>query len=179
MAAQGYCKCKHCRKFFKPHRRNAHHQRFCSKPECRAASKRESQRKWRRKNPDYFRGGEHVARVQAWRRAHPGYWRASPDRPPPVPPDALQELLITQGFDPQGVIEFRTCLFREISQPLQEIIEAQSYLLQGVICMVTGDPLQDVMDGITAACYERGRRMKGPVSWGSRPGMHAKRGDTS
>jgi hypothetical protein len=32
-----------------------------------------TQRRWRRNNPDYFRGPLHVARVQHWRKNHPGW----------------------------------------------------------------------------------------------------------
>ena len=69
--------CRHCAERFIADARNAHHQRYCSAPACKAASKRASQAKWLAKpeNRDYHRGPEAVARVQAWRRAHPGYSR--------------------------------------------------------------------------------------------------------
>lgn len=60
--------CQHCKKKFIPDPRNAHHQKYCSKPECRYASKRNSYQKWRAKNPDWFRGHDNVLRVQVWRR---------------------------------------------------------------------------------------------------------------
>ena len=75
MSTEGLRKCCHCGVWFKPHARNAYHQRFCVKPECQAASKRASQQKWCRKNPGYFHGDAHLKRVQAWRRKHPGYWK--------------------------------------------------------------------------------------------------------
>jgi hypothetical protein len=81
--------CKHCRKFFFPDYRNLRHQKYCSKPACRKASRAASQRHWSRKpeNRDHFRGPLNVDRVRAWRETHPGYWRriSSPD------PSALQE----------------------------------------------------------------------------------------
>ena len=69
-------KCRCCRKFFTPDYRNVHHQAFCTAPDCRRASKAKSQRRWLAKsaNRDYFRGADHVERVQQWRKAHPGYW---------------------------------------------------------------------------------------------------------
>ena len=69
--------CLFCREMFRADRRNARHQKYCSEPACRKASKAASQRAWLAKseNQDYFRGPENVARVQAWRAAHPGYWR--------------------------------------------------------------------------------------------------------
>ena len=58
-------KCRHCRELFRPDPRNVHHQRYCSKSECRRASKAA--------NRDHFRGVANLERVRAWRAAHPGY----------------------------------------------------------------------------------------------------------
>ena len=79
MAGGDRRKCKCCLKLFRPdpRNRNRHHQRYCSVPACRAASKAASQARWLTKpeNQGYFRGPVNVARVQAWRSRHPGYWR--------------------------------------------------------------------------------------------------------
>ncbi len=55
-------KCKHCQTFFAPDPRSARRQRYCSKPECRQASKAASQHRWLHKpgNRDYFTGPTHV-----------------------------------------------------------------------------------------------------------------------
>ena len=73
MKQQKKIKCRHCGTFFYPNPRNIKNQHYCSKPDCRKASKVASQQKWVLKNPDYFRSRENVARVQAWRKKHPGY----------------------------------------------------------------------------------------------------------
>ena len=39
-------KCLHCRQFFRPDPRNIKKQKYCSRPECRKASKAASQKKW-------------------------------------------------------------------------------------------------------------------------------------
>ena len=77
MAGGDRRKCKCCLKLFRPDPRNRHHQRYCSVPTCRAASKAASQARWlaAAENQGYFRGPVNVARVQAWRSCHPGYWR--------------------------------------------------------------------------------------------------------
>ena len=77
MAGGDRRKCKCCLKLFRPDPRNRHHQRYCSVPACRAASKAASQARWLAapENQGYFRGPVNVARVQAWRSRHPGYWR--------------------------------------------------------------------------------------------------------
>ena len=59
-------KCRHCKELFRPDPRNLRHQRYCSKPACRRASKAASQHRWLSKaqNRDYFRGAENVQRVR-------------------------------------------------------------------------------------------------------------------
>lgn len=166
MSTTGYRKCKHCKQFFKPRNRNAHHQRYCNTADCRAASKRASQRKWSAKNPDYHWGAEQVQRVREWRRKHPGYWRRKPGRPPRPPADALQDVLILQGFDRESVSTFRNCLHKEVSQPLQDLISAQHAVICGLAATITGDALQEVIVETLDACYERGKRIGVPVSRG-------------
>ncbi len=70
--------CIHCSELFFPDRRNRYHQQFCKQPQCRQASKAQSQKQWLKQNRDYFRGQQHVERVQTWRKAHPGYGKRSP-----------------------------------------------------------------------------------------------------
>ncbi len=67
--------CRNCKKLFPPNPQNANRQNYCRKPECRKASKAESQRRWLLKNIGHFSGPENVRRVQEWRRANPGYSR--------------------------------------------------------------------------------------------------------
>ncbi len=135
----GACKCLHCGTIFFPDPRNRHHQRFCSQPACRQASKRESQRRWvaRPENRDYFRGPDQAARVQAWRRAHPGYWR----RRSPKAPDALQDLCPKQPPPPQSVA---TSEISDLSGPaLQDLCQAQLPLMLGLISQIVDSPLQE------------------------------------
>lgn len=165
MSTQGLRKCCHCYIWFRPHKRNVHHQQFCLKPECRAASKRASQKKWSRKNPGYFHGDAYVKKVQAWRRKHPGYWKTAVTKEDGGPPDALQDLLVAQGFDNEDVKVFRNCLSAEISRPLQDLLMAQSHALKGLASMITGEELQEDIAQILAACYEQGQRIGGKVPW--------------
>ena len=70
-------KCHHCGQLYSPDWRNRWHQRYCSEPACRQASKAASQNRWRAspQGRDYFGGTANLLRVQAWRKAHPGYGR--------------------------------------------------------------------------------------------------------
>ena len=93
-------KCKCCLKLFRPDPCNRRHQRYCSAPRCRRASKAASQARWLGKpeNQRYFRDPWHAARVHAWRSRNPGYWRrvqrraiALQDVPTAQPVDAARK----------------------------------------------------------------------------------------
>jgi len=124
-------KCMNCGQLFRPDPRNLRHQRYCSAPACRCASKAASQQRWLAKtaNRDYFRGPENVARVHAWRAAHPRYWRR--DR------SALQEHSSAQP------IESAQQSASLMSSPLQELSRAQPLVLMGLIAHLTGTALQE------------------------------------
>jgi hypothetical protein len=124
-------RCKHCKKLFIPDPRNVKRQNYCSKPQCRDASKKDSQRRWLSKpeNRDYFRGPENVARVQQWREANPGYWRKTQN--------TLQDPLIGQpavNIDDTSELE---------CSALQDLLNPQPSVLIGLIASFTGLALQD------------------------------------
>jgi hypothetical protein len=127
-------KCRHCRALFRPDPRNRRHQRYCSKPACRCASKAASQRRWLGKatNRDYFRGVTHVERVRRWRAVHPGYWRAGAARR-----RALQDDSLAQATEREG----KTGSL--IDTPLQELSSSQPLVLLGLIAHLTGTALQE------------------------------------
>ena len=127
-------KCKHCGMLFLPDPRNATHQRYCSKHECRKASKASSQKRWLQKpeNQDYFRGPDNVERVQCWRKAHPGYWRKKKNKP-----YALQDplnLQLTENTDNRD--NFMT-------HALQDSLILQPAVFIGLISQLTGYALQE------------------------------------
>ena len=154
MARPKQHKCLFCGTMFRPDRRNARHQKYCSEADCRKASKAASQRAWLAKpqNQDYFRGPENVARVQLWRASHPGYWRHAQgnrrDRPPA--PVALQDLCPAQAIeiaaDSQGLLQ----------PALQDLLLDQPAVLIGFIAHFTGSALQDDLCRSTRRLLELG-----------------------
>jgi len=147
-------KCRCCRRMFDPDYRNGYHQRYCSSPQCRRASRVATQRKWRRKpeNRDYFRGPDEVGRVQAWRRDHPEYWKqkSSPNLDP-------------QSTDREQVnLEQRSCNTPASPRPpLQDVCLAQNPAFVGLISLVTGSTLQDDIEATTRQLLLRGRNILG------------------
>jgi len=85
-------KCKNCQSLYKPDCRNLRHQEYCPEPECKKASKAQSQKKWLNKteNKDYFKNPDNVRRVQPWREKNPGYSKLSASPP--------KDLSHTQGI---------------------------------------------------------------------------------
>jgi hypothetical protein len=147
-------KCRCCRRMFDPDYRNGHHQRYCSRPECRRASRVATQRRWRRKptNRDYFRGPDEVRRVQEWRREHPGYWRQK------SPPDSDQQTTPPQEVKPGQ----SSCnLPASPRLPLQDVCLAQNPAFVGLISLVTGSTLQDDIAATARQLLRRGRNILG------------------
>jgi hypothetical protein len=159
------CKCLHCSHLFDPDPRNRGRQKYCSALACRQASKQASQRRWARQpaNRDYFRGPDHVRRVQQWRREHPGYWRRSlrPGRtlqescPAQVP--AVQEVVAAPLPEPSG-------------PALQDLCRVQTPLLVGLIAQFSDGALQEdivnftrrlIVKGQTILDQPSGRYLKG------------------
>jgi len=127
-------KCAHCKQLFRPDPRNVKRQKYCSRPECRKASKAASQKKWLEKpeNHDYFQGIDNMFRVQQWRKEHPGYWRKRPSKPEP-----LQETLSPNSVEKQDVT-------KELpNHALQELLGAQPLVFLGLLAQLGGSPLQD------------------------------------
>jgi hypothetical protein len=128
-------KCPCCQELFRPDPRNIRHQRYCAKPACRSASHRASQQRWLSKpdNHHYFRGPEHVARVQAWRQTHPGYWRRSRAQSSAALQDDCLAQPIETAHQPGSFAQ----------RALQEVLADQPTVLIGLIAHLTDSPLQD------------------------------------
>ena len=133
------CKCLHCKLLFVPDYRNRGRQRFCSTPECRAASKRDRQQRWLAKpeNRDHFRGAENVQRVREWRQAHPGYWQRSPRQAART----LQDACPAQPAANKALAP--VALPTACVSTLQDVCAVQAPLLVGLISKFTDCTLQD------------------------------------
>jgi len=154
-------KCRNCRQFFRPDPRNAGRQKYCSRPECRKASKAASQRKWLEKpeNRNYFRSPDNVKRVQEWRRRNPGYWRKPPDVKKPLQ-DSLSEKRLEKQTD--------RCHLDE--HALQDILSSQHLVLIGLLANLTGSALQDDIAMVGRRMRQLGQDILHPNSTGGTHG---------
>ena len=158
MAKSRQRKCLNCGEFFDPNHRNQTRQHYCSKPECRRASKAASQGAWLAKpeNSDYFRDPSHVVRVKAWRAAHPGYSRkrskaslALQDRLPAQPIDLIEEITI-RGEMPAAALQ--DPLPAQAVDPIEQTAicgEMPAAALQDVLI-----PLRPILAGLIAHLFE-------------------------
>lgn len=136
-------RCKNCKKLYKPDPRHLKRQKFCREPECRAASKKYSQKKWLNKpeNQKHFSGPENVVRVQEWRQDNPGYWkRRKPSKKSSLIGDALQEMTFTQTLAGKG------SSIDLIQTPLQDLISAKTLVFIGFDTHLNKNALQDIID---------------------------------
>lgn len=134
MARSRRRKCKHCRKLFTPDHRNRSKQRFCSRPECRIASKAASQKKWLKKaeNKTYHCGPDNVHRVQQWRKNNPGYWKKQKIKSEPLQ-DHLSDNSEEKHEDKPKLTK----------TPLQDLLTHYPTVIVGLLAHFSGSPLQD------------------------------------
>ena len=151
MAQCGQRKCLNCAEFFTPDQRNRSRQHYCTRPECRKASKAAAQAAWLAKpaNIDYFRDPTHVARVQAWRAAHPGYSRKRVRATV-----ALQDSLPTQVTDCIEETTHRGEMPAALA--LQDVFSPASPILTGLIAHLFSMTLQDDIDLATRRLVQLG-----------------------
>ena len=168
MNSPSSCKCLHCREFFVPCPKNRRTQRYCSKPECRQASKAAARARWLQQpqNRSYFRGPENVERVRRWRERHPGYWRKKAGKRPP----ALQDLAPSEVSPAEPLTDNPAGLAQgplSASAPsgplgggaLQDLADLQVPLLVGVVSLLLGDALQDRFAEVARQLVDRGKRV--------------------
>lgn len=148
-------KCLCCKEVLAVDARHRADQKYCRKRWCRRASKAASQRAWlsRPENRDYFRGPEHVVRVQQWRAEHPGYWKRA------GPKDTLQDTIA--GAQPVGPKRDESGLDGVTRSDRQALWRQQSPLVIGLIAQLTGSTLQETIAQTTDRLFEKGQAVIG------------------
>ena len=184
-------KCRNCHDLFLPDHRNVTRQKYCSQPECRQASKAESQRRWLSKaeNRDYFKGPHHVRRVQQWRANHPGYWHRHTN--PSAEAESAESIEATHKLkqkpcdstpqshharalqDPLSGISNKNhednALLVEKNTALQDSLIRQQYVLAGIIAQLTGSTLQDDMVSTMRRLQQSGYDILAPMNANGSP----------
>ena len=150
-------KCQVCKEYYCPDFRNVRHQKTCPKAECRKARCAASQRKWSRKpeNRDYWKGPNHVKRVQQWRKQNPGYRAQTKPRKrsSPLQDDCFLET--AHNKEDAALI---------VNPALQDLLIEQHALLVGLISLISGSTLQDDIGQQTREILQRGQDVLGTTN---------------
>lgn len=139
-------KCLHCKGPFEPEPRNRGRQSFCTKPDCRQASKRHSQAKWLSQpaNADYFKGSANTERVRQWRARHPGYWkRSGQPRAPRAQISGQEKRPETSDHQTLNPTSNPVALQDPCPPPLQDPLFAYHPVLVGLVALHLGSALQE------------------------------------
>jgi hypothetical protein len=163
--------CLYCEEAFKADRRNARHQKYCSEPACRKASKVASQLLWIAKpeNRNYHSGPEAVARVRDWQKAHPEYR----DRQNAKRADALQDHCKVQVSELKQELTIapipEEIIIAPVIPALQDFIVTQPHVFVGLIAHFFNVTLQDQISDITNSLQKLGEDIangRGPDEFG-------------
>ena len=156
-------KCKCCHELYMPDARHFPDQNYCTKPECRHASKLSSHRRWYRsdKAAEHRDPAENKRRVREWREAHPEYAKLTGGRRC----RALRETKTSEVADNKGVT------LSLVGDALQDMNFLQPALVVGLMSQLTGSALQD-----TIAETSRRLLLLGHDILGTRPGIDPKGG---
>jgi len=155
-AKRRQCLC--CKEPFQADARNLHHQKYCSEPICRKASKQASQRLWlsRPENENYHCGPVAVARVSAWQKTHPEFREqqkikrvsALQDDCKVQVPELTQELLLLPMQEELSVLP--------VPAALQDFITTQPFVFVGLIAHFFNLTLQDDIANTTRSLQRLG-----------------------
>jgi hypothetical protein len=128
-------KCLHCKELFLPDCRTGHRQRYCLKPECRKARKRELMRAWLAKpeNQNYFRDAKNAQRARDWQKEHPGYWKNT----------ARYRRRTLQDDCPEQAPAIQEVAPKPVGRTLQDLCALQVPLWVGFVSMFMGSTLPD------------------------------------
>ena len=163
--------CLCCKEAFEADRRNARHQKYCSNPACRKASKAASQRVWIAKpeNQDYHSGPEAVTRVCAWQNAHPDYReRQKAKRAVALQDDCSAQVL---ELEQESVISASPGEMPVFA--LQDFIDTQPLVFVGLIAHFFNITLQDDIANTTRLLQKLGE----DIANGRAPDEFVKTGD--
>jgi hypothetical protein len=152
----------HCQEFFLPDCRTGHRQRYCLKPECRKARKRELMRAWlaQPENQNYFRDAKNAERARDWQKEHPGYWKNTARYQRRTLQDgATEQVSAAQAVAPSTP-----------ERTLQDLCSMQVPLWIGLISMFVGSTLPDDIASNLRRLLIKGHNILGMV-----PGVNLER----
>jgi len=138
-------RCLCCKLVFDADPRNARHQKYCSAPLCRLASKSASQRLWLAKpeNLNYHSGVQAVARVREWQNAHPEYRQRQQAKRATALQDHCDTQVLELTQELAIVVNHDDIAVEPVLPALQDFIATQPLVFIGLIAHFFNITLQD------------------------------------
>lgn len=137
--------CKYCGKFFTPDPRVGDRQKCCGSPACKAERKKEADRNWRKKNPEYFKG-RYESYLKPWLEKHPGYLKAYRRRQTLQAQNDIQDKMLLLKI--QRVKHNSTRQKNDIQDELTPIFSMDMFKLSGYVY-----DIQDEINLLKALSY--------------------------
>ncbi len=152
-------KCQHCHCYFLPDKYNRHIQEFCTKDECRHASKIASRRKYRLKpeNRTPEKRRKESARVKIWQNNHSDYKKAQKKAKIKFCEYVLRDIAPAQ----KSVLRDIAQLKKEVSAipDLKRNIYYYQCVTAGLAGTLSGDILREIIGGQLDRYYDIGNRL--------------------
>ncbi len=141
-------RCRNCGNYFYPDKYNSHHQKYCSRIECRKASNRASSKTYRKKKSKEaaFRESE-SSRARDWYSKHSLKVKNRKKSCKKV-----SEKKVIRDF---AQVE----KLKDEMVSLRDFANLQSFILQGVIYQLTGFGLRDDISNYIRRMYDKGREV--------------------
>lgn len=143
-------RCKNCGNYFYPDNFNRHHQRYCSRLECRKTSNAASSKAYRKKQSqtaEYRR--KESERVKRWQRKNPNYWKNRQKSS-----KKIEKNKVLRDFAQVEKLHSDVGVLRDIAK-------LQDAVLKGVIVTLTGDVLRDDINTFIRQMYDKGNEVSG------------------
>ena len=137
--------CKYCGKLFTPDPRVGDRQKCCGSPACKAERKKEADRNWRKKNPEYFKG-RYESYLKPWLEKHPGYLKAYRRRQKLQAQNDIQDKMLLLKI--QRVKHGNTRKKNDIQDELTPIFSMDMFKLSGYVY-----DIQDEINLLKALSY--------------------------
>ena len=160
-------RCRYCGCSFRPDPRARHHQYSCPQAACRRKSRRDSQKRWTARNPDYFSDRYHSS-TKPWLEKHPGYLKHYRKTHPRYVGNNRKKQKIrdrkrqNRNLDKQDLISLQNivntrdkpCL---TNLDIQDVIMTYPIVITGLISYLRNLDKQDMIDMHVRRVYNRGR----------------------
>jgi len=122
--------CKYCGKPFTPDPRVGDRQKCCGSPVCKSERKKEADRNWRKKNPEYFKG-RYETYLKKWLEKHPGYLKAYRRRKKLQAQNDIQDKILLLKI--QRIKHKRAPEKNDIQDELTSIFSSNMFKLNGYV----------------------------------------------